>query len=163
MIAVLSAMVVPSISNISNGSVENESNRLKLVMRLAMEETQLSGVPLRWLATKHGWAFEFLEPVEGGHAWLAYEAKPLESYELPAGIFIESVDQAGEFSLEMDVKVSEHEEEAEPMIGLVMFLPDGTLSQSNIKLSGKDDASQVLEIRPGPAGIRLLKEEKDGS
>ncbi len=162
MIAVLSAMVVPSVSNISNGSVADESNRLKLIMRLAAEETQLSGVPLRWLATKDGWSFESLEQVEGGFAWFAYDVPPLAKYALPAGILIEAVDQAGEFSLDMEVKAPEREEEAEVIIGLVMFLPDGTVSQSNIKLSGEAGDSKVLEVRPGPAGIRLLKDEAAG-
>ncbi|MDX8388428.1 MAG: type II secretion system protein [Ghiorsea sp.] len=173
MIAITSAMIVPSISLVSQGSVEDEAQRLRSVIRYAMEESQLSGMPLRWLATKDGWFFESLEQTngtqtegkrvvgiktEGKAEWLAYESPPLETYSLPENVSIESVRQASDFILNMEVKSAENGKEAVVVIGMVLLLPDGTTSQSDIHLIS-EDAKQVLEVRPGPAGVKFKKPE----
>ena len=155
MIALTSAMVVPSISNVSQGSVSEESKRLRLIMRLAMEESQLSGVPLRWLATEKGWSFEAYG--EDGE-WLAFDEPPLTPYRLPQGVRISQVEQAGDFFLDMG---EQKDAEEDAIVGMVLLLPDGTTSQSNILLEGEGNGqggsaeSGHLQIRPGPAGIRL--------
>ncbi len=161
MIAVLSAMVVPSITHISGGSVEDEANRLRTVMRLALEESQLSGLALRFVATKHGWSFEYLEQGEKGRQWSAYEDEQLGAYDLPGDIVIASVKQAVDFALEVEVAQAENKEEDKPVVGMVLLLPDGTTSQTNITIA--DEAGgffKVLQVRPGPSGIRFQKEEQ---
>jgi hypothetical protein len=156
MIAITSAMIVPSISIVSQGSIEDESNRLRLVMRYALEESQLTGIPLRWLATKDGWYFEALEQGETNAEWLAYEDAPIKTYILPVNITIEAVQQASDFTLNMEVKPVENGEQPIVIIGMVLLLPDGTTSQSDIRMTGEDTV-KVLEIRPGPAGIKFKK------
>ena len=170
MIAVTSAMIVPSIQ-ISGASVMDETKRLRAVMRYAMEESQLSGVPIRWSGTKRGWHFEYLEKTKDSFQWLPFEDAPVETYALADGIVIVDVEQAGEFTLDIPQKLKEKntsqenkagktKKEAEPVIGTVLLLPDGTTSQSNIKLTDEDDEAMqaTLEVRPGPAGIKILKE-----
>jgi len=162
MIAITSAMIVPSIFNASDGSVEEESDRLRIVLRLAMEESQLSGVPIQWLATKNGWSFEMLEQTKDGLKRVAYEIRPFQAYVLPADIHIEAVEQVSDFNLDMKAKKKNDKsggDEEEPVIGMVLFLPDGTTSQSNIRIVGEQDdsVSGVLQVRPGPGGIRLQK------
>jgi len=153
MIALTSAMVVPSISSVGQGSVADESKRLRLIMRLAMEESQLSGMPMRWLARKNSWSFEVYE---ASGKWIAFDEPPLTTYQLPRGVSIAEISQAGDFSLDMESEQGRLDD-AEPIVGMVLLLPDGTTSQSNIKLIGEGDAGESghLEIRPGPAGIRL--------
>ncbi len=155
-IAVTAAMIVPSISSVGLGSVADESKRLRLVLRLAMDETQLSGQPLRWLATTDGWSFEVFDGQTG--EWSSFQEEPLNAYTLPAGVRIMDVNQAADFALDMQLEVSD-DADAKPVIGLVLLLPDGTTSQSNIRLVGEadNDAGLVgqLEVRPGPSGIRL--------
>ncbi|MDQ6988632.1 MAG: prepilin-type N-terminal cleavage/methylation domain-containing protein [Mariprofundaceae bacterium] len=153
-VAVTAAMVVPSISLVGMGSVQDEAKRLRLTMRLAMEESQLSGQPLRWLATEHTWSFEVFSLDDG--KWSAFEEPPLSTYQLPQGVRIMSVQQAGDFALDMVVE-REGADDA-PIVGMVLLLPDGTTSQSNVRLEGEgdgDDEVRQLQIRPGPAGIRL--------
>jgi len=180
MIAVTSAMVVPSL-DISGASLEDESERLKSTLRFAAQEAQLSGNPLRWVATKYGWNFEILtqkskenqdftnlSPItsytEPSYTWEAYEEPPLQTYKIPAPLFIQAVTQAIEFDLGVEVKSrGQGEHEKEPVVGQVLFLPDGTTSLSDIVLASEDDGIPpiVLRVRPGPAGIRLKKENEN--
>jgi type II secretion system protein H len=178
MIAVTSAMVVPSL-DISGASLDDESERLQSTLRYASQEAQLSGEPLRWVATKHGWHFEVLVQdvvnkrqdfaslstattyTEPNYTWQAYEESPLQAYEIPVPLFIKTVVQAIEFDLGVEVGNTEQaENKKEPVIGQVLFLPDGTTSLSDIILASEDDGVKpvVLRVRPGPAGIRLKKE-----
>lgn len=178
MIAVTSAMVVPSL-DISGASLDDESKRLQSTLRYASQEAQLSGEPLRWVATKYGWHFEVLVQdatnkkqdfaslsptttyTEPSYTWQAYEDTPLQPYEIPVPLLIKAVAQAIEFDLGVEVKNTEQaEDKKEPVVGQVLFLPDGTTSLSDIVLASEDDGVKpvVLRVRPGPAGIRLKKE-----
>lgn len=165
MIAVTSAMVVPSLSSVSQGSVVDEAKRLRLVMSFALEEAQLSGVPLRWLATQRGWSFESLADSKEGISWQPFAEPPLEPYALAAGVTISNVEQAGAFSFDELMKQGENKKddvgEKEPVIGMVLLLPDGTTSQSNVTFSDEMQTAEtaVVLIRPGPAGIRVEKTE----
>jgi len=158
MIAITSAMIVPSIQ-MSGASVEDETKRLRSVLRFAMEQSQFSGVPIRWVGTKYGWHFEYLEQAEEGYAWQAYEDPPVAIYDLSDGVIIHSVEHSSEFSIGLKTKASEKKQDEEPVVGSVLLLPDGTTSQTNIKIVDEHDESifSTLEVRPGPAGIRLKK------
>ena len=180
MIAVTAAMVVPSL-DLTGASIEDESKRLQSTLRFAMEEAQLSAEPLRWVATKHGWYFEVLmqdnvqqgqdllplsqgsQYIEPSYTWEAYEDKPLQTYNLPAPLFIQTVEQVIEFNLGIEVKSMGSGEDKEPILGKIIFLPDGTTSLSDIVLASEqeDIAPVVLRVRPGPAGIRLKKKDKN--
>nr|WP_038250192.1 GspH/FimT family protein [Ghiorsea bivora] len=181
MIAVTSAMVVPSL-DISGASLEDESDRLQSTLRFASQEAQLSGQPLRWVATKTGWHFEVLlsdkqqqqnqgfdalSPtlpttayIEPSYTWEIYEEPPLQTYQLPAPLIIQAVEQAIEFDFGVEVKSKAQGKEKEPILGQVLFLPDGTTSLSDIILASEDETVKpiVLRVRPGPAGIHLKKE-----
>jgi len=166
MIAVTSAMVVPSMF-VANISVADESDRLRLVMRLAMEESQLTGMPLRWIGRQHGWSFETLvespsvdgETVLKEHEWLPFSDPPLEAYQLPEYIKIDQIEQVTDFVFDIEVKDGQAKTDEQPVLGVVLILPDGTVSPSNIYLKEEEQTeSTVLEVRPGPSGIRLRAE-----
>ncbi len=179
MIAVTSAMIVPSL-DLTGASIEDESEKLTTTLRYAMEEAQFSGQPLRWVATKHGWYFEVLAqgkqglddalPNQGGsydafsprYQWFAPDQAALADYRLPEPLLIQAVRQAVEVDLGVSVRQDEAQADDKPdMIGMVLFLPDGTTSQADIVLASEDKgvAPVVIEVRPGPAGIRIKKQE----
>ncbi|MCF6208540.1 MAG: prepilin-type N-terminal cleavage/methylation domain-containing protein, partial [Ghiorsea sp.] len=126
MIAVTSAMVVPSL-NIMGASLEDESKRLQSTLRFAIQEAQLSGEPLRWVATEHAWYFEVLQSKgsnqglqdllpnsytnntfeEPTYAWISYEDTPLTTYNLPAPLRIQAVEKAIDFDLGVKVKTKD--------------------------------------------------------
>ena len=168
MIAVTAAMVVPSISNISQGDIKEESNRLRLVMSFALDESQLSGVPIRFVATKQGWTFEsYVEPrrnkddvitIEQQPKWLLLGEPPLAEYVLPDGIDISQIEQVSDVEYEALINTDNQNDKKEPVLGVILLLPDGTTSLSNIYLKNEEEKQVVLEVRPGPAGIRVKKE-----
>ncbi len=169
MIAVTSAMIVPSISSIGGADIDEESEHLRTVLSYALEEAQLSGQPIRWLAKKDGWSFEawvesFGKKEAKKASWQPLAEPPLASYALPEGIVIQQVNQAGDsayesaFDLHSNPNLLPDKENQKPVLGVVLLLPDGTTSQSNIYLADKFEKTKVLQVRPGPAGIRLQKE-----
>ncbi len=169
MIAVTSAMIAPSIFSIGGADIDEESEHLRTVLSYALEEAQLSGQPMRWLAKKDGWSFEvwiesFGQNEHGKVSWQPWVEPPLAPYRLPEGIVIQQVNQAGDtmyesaFDLHANPGSSSGKEYQKPLLGVVLFLPDGTTSQSNIYLADKFEKTKVLQVRPGPAGIRLQKE-----
>ena len=169
MIAVTSAMIVPSISSIGGADIDEESDHLRSVLSYALEEAQLSGQPIRWLAKKDGWSFEawvesFGKKEANKASWQPLGEPPLASYILPEGIIIQQVDQAGDaayesaFDLNSNPSSSSDKDNQEPLLGVVLLLPDGTTSQSNIYLVDEFEKTKILQVRPGPAGIRLKKE-----
>jgi len=170
MLAVTSSMVVPSITLVGQGDLKDESNRLRLVLSYGLDEAQLSGYPIRWIATKSGWSFEtYVEEqktkstlnLERKISWQPLSEKPLENYVLPQGITITQVEQAGEFfadSLLLTEDTSKPNEDKEPQLGVVLLLPDGSTSLSNVYLQDEEETVAIVNIRPGPAGIRVKKE-----
>jgi len=168
MLAVTSAMVVPSITLVGQGDLKEESSRLRLVLAYALDEAQLSGYPIRWVATKSGWSFEVYTEerkqkstlnLDRKITWQALSEKPLETYDLPQGITITQVEQAGDFFADSLFLTEDTEkgEDKEPKVGVVLLLPDGTTSQSNVYLQNEEEIIAVVEVRPGPTGIRMKK------
>lgn len=156
MIAVLSAMVAPSITSSLGGSVKDEAERLQQTMRLALEEAQLSSVPLRWVGEHRGWYFEQLVQTVDGPIWQRFEAPPIEMHSLPSDIIVAEVRQSGEFLFSLEVKKTSQDEGEQPL-GMVLLLPDGTVSPSEIVMSDTGGSgSEVLQVKSGPAGIRVM-------
>jgi len=159
MIAITSAMIVPSIQ-MSGATLEEEANRLRLVMRFAMEQSQFSGMPIRWVGTQYGWHFEYLEQGDESYTWSPYEDSPIGTYDLADGIIIQDVNHSGELVLGVKTIAAEKKNDEQSEVGIVLLLPDGTTSLSDIRLADEHDESNVatLEVRPGPAGIRIKKQ-----
>ena len=172
MLAVTAAMIVPSLSVVSQGDIEDESKRLRLILKVGLDEAELSGVAFRWLATKQGWSFQVyvekrqIDLPQGQPPkmeWQSYANPPLEQYKLPQGIEIVSVEQAGDFSVDttMEEELSAIDKPREaPVLGVVLLLPDGTTSLSNIRLKDEEDTVVTIEVRPGPAGIKRQEPDR---
>ncbi len=167
MIAVTAAMIVPSISSISQGDVDDEARHLRWVLTYALEEAQLSGLPIRFVMTKQGWFFESymipartrdgINSIEQKPKWQPLEQPPLVAYTLPDGIEVSRVEQAGDVEYG-ELTSTNHQQGRKTVLGMVLLLPDGTTSISNIYLRNKDEKQVALEVRPGPAGMRVKKE-----
>lgn len=158
MIAITSAMVVPSLYQTNFGSTADELKRLQMVMRAALEESQWSNTPIRWVAHAHGWHFEIMQRSDDGMVWVGVDEPPLEVYELPDGMAVDRVEQAGEFVLDMQAK-AENVSADVARVGMVLFLPDGLTSQSDVYFNENSaEFGQFLQVRPGPAGIKISGE-----
>ncbi|OIQ01071.1 MAG: type II secretion system protein GspH [Zetaproteobacteria bacterium CG2_30_46_52] len=156
MIAVTSAMVVPSLYQSTFGSAEEVSQRLRVVMRAALEESQMTGLPIRWVATEQNWYFEALAQTapDKSAEWVGYAESPFETYDLPEGIMLTRVEQVGDFVLDMGEQSNDGQQAV--VIGIVLLLPDGTTSQSDVYFAEEKEAyAKFLRIRPGPAGIQI--------
>ena len=154
MLAVTAAMVVPSIQ-VSGGSVAEEANRMRLIMRFAADEAQLTGAPIRAMLKKDEYSFETWQQGLGKGEWFMLADAQFKAYILPQDIQILTIEQAVNYT--NTFALDEDEVAKEDILGYILFLPDGTLSQFNIRLGNEED-TRVLEIRPGPSGIRVKKE-----
>jgi len=83
--AVMAAFVVPSFMSLNKGSVDEEARRLVRVLKLAADESVLTGRVMRWSATEHSYYFE-TEDEKG--QWQLLEKPPYQRYTLPEGIVI---------------------------------------------------------------------------
>ncbi|MDQ7004851.1 MAG: GspH/FimT family pseudopilin [Ghiorsea sp.] len=156
MLAVTAAMVVPSIQ-ISGGSVAEESNRLRLIMHFAADEAQLTGAPIRALLKKDEYSFEIWQQEKKNGEWFTLDDTQFKAYALPQSIQILNIEQAVNYM--SSFTLSEGDILKEDILGYILFFPDGTLSAMNIQV-GNEEEMRVLEIRPGPSGIRLRKSDE---
>ena len=156
MLAVTAAMVVPSIQT-SGGSVADEAERMRIIMRLAADEAQLTGAPMRAILKKDEYSFEVWQQGKENGEWFALGDTQFRAYVLPQNINILTIEQAVNYT--NSFALDEGEVAKENILGYILFLPDGTLSQLNIRL-GNAEETRVLEVRPGPQGIRLKSQDE---
>jgi len=173
-LAVVTALVVPSLFNATaSDSAADESRRLQQALRLAVDEAQLTAVPLRWWARRHRYGFEQWE----GQQWQPADDSALRDRTLDAGVVIDRV-------LENGVDQQPEEEDAaaastpltqkqfarerppqDPLIGRALILPNGMVSMVDVVLlaeGGKHQKQHRLQLRPGPAGIAEQQENDKG-
>ena len=157
LIAVASAMVVPSFVSFSDGDVNDEARRLQQALRLASEEAQLTGQPIRATLLKDGYYFASLS---GESQWTKLSETPFDRYQLPQGVEVESVEMAAGFesSLFSEADLAEREN---GYVGRVTLWPDGLLDQADIALlSISNQMQSVIQARSGPRGIRAKDQEE---
>jgi len=160
--AVAVAMVVPEFFSGRSTSLNDEARRLQMAMRLAAEDAQVYGVPVRWAATVHAYRFEKWDTAG---TWDVVDHGPLRPHALPAGIGIAGVKQAQGPSMILMMPPMDATDaprvDGERAVGQVLFWPDGSLTMADIELA-RDGAgvhtpsdSRRLHLRPGLGGIRL--------
>ncbi len=156
MLAITAAMVVPSIQT-SGGSVADEAERMQIMMRLAADEAQLTGAPMRAILKKDECSFEVWQQGKENGEWVVLSDTQFRAYVLPQNINILAIKQAVNYT--NSFALDEGEVVKEDILGYILFLPDGTLSQLNIRL-GNAEETRVLEVRPGPQGIRIKPQDE---
>ncbi len=156
--AISIAMVAPSFISVSDADAGAEMRRLHQVLRLAAEEAQLTGMPLRWVARKDSYYFEMLNSEQ---AWDVLTDSPFEKYLLPTGVEISAINLSGAPALQRSVEEGDNEKREEVLARLVLW-PDGMFDAADVTISS-DAAdnpanSLQLQIRSGPGGIRIIEE-----
>ncbi len=153
LIALAAAIVAPGFLAGGQNALDREARRLMLKLRLAQEEATLSASVVRWLGFADGYRFERMESFG---VWRPVDAEGLGDTMLPQGVRIAEVSPALESPLETPGPASGAEEEKLPL-GLAVFGPSGLEAPGRIVLQS-EERRRVIELRPGPGGIRIERE-----
>lgn len=147
-VAVMAALVVPNMFVSGSARADDEARRLQQTLRLAVSEAMLTGVPIRWTGYATGYVFE--QPDAEGE-WHAMTERPFSLARLPAGV------QIGEVRGQavMGTSLEKAREGERPVLGRLVLMPDGMLTQADIVLLEQGERERVVDVRPGPGGVRL--------
>ncbi len=160
-ISVITALVAPSLLPKAAHDAADETHRLQQALRMAVDEAQLTGVPLRWWARADRYGFERFTD----HRWQPASAAVFSTRKLD-GVVIDRVVENGEDQHPEadggapgggDQRASDRHDldQQEPLVGRVVMLPNGMVTVVDIALrnSRGDQAVHWLQVRPGPSGI----------
>ncbi|MDQ6964547.1 MAG: prepilin-type N-terminal cleavage/methylation domain-containing protein [Mariprofundales bacterium] len=150
-ISVVTALVVPSLLSSSVDSAVDETHKLQQVLRLAVDEAQLTGVPLRWWARAHSYGFEKLVERE----WQPVQSGVFAPHKM-VGVVIDRVVENGvEQQIEEgdSVEFARSDRAVEPLIGRVVILPNGMVTAVDLDLLSASGELHRLAVRPGAAGV----------
>jgi len=156
-LSVTSMMVVPSFFS-SSASLDDEAHRLVQTLRLAQDEAVLSGQMLRISLRAHGYSFE---AVSAKNKWQPFSQSPYQDYKLAEGVRIEDVSP-------QPLLEQAQTDDVEPIIAHLLFPPEGMIDIADITLIQTEDVqtseltTRRIQFRPGPGGIRMLKENTTG-
>lgn len=144
----VSAMVMPNIFQASDSQMEDEADQLTKLLRLASEEAQISGSPVRWVTSGNGYSFEAFE-ISG--KWQPLHEKPFSPIHLN-GSEIKQVRNGDE----------ESTQDSSELVKAIVLLPDTSTIADIIMVSsseGKNSEEKqiILQLRPGPNGIRVAQ------
>jgi len=149
--SVMTMIIAPSFFSATARTAQQETRRLAQVLRLAADESVLTGRPIRWSARAHGYSFESPDMEQ---AWQLLSEQPFNSYELPAGIRIAEVQP-------VDTSLVEKPDEkgGEPVMARLILLPEGISQPATVVLADQDGAGDRVTIRlkPGPGGVSIDK------
>jgi|GEM_PF-1945590 len=164
-VSIAGAVVIPELFSGLGPSLADESRRLQQTLRLAAEEAQIGGAPVRFVAEPDRYRFELLvtDPyaaVQGEKLdWQPIGERPLAEYRLPQGARIVALTRNGSHEPLLAGSTSAA---ADNRLGEIVMLPDGMLDAADLQLAlvdakGKLGEHTTLEVRPGPGGIRESK------
>jgi len=168
LIAVSISMIAPSFISSTGADIDEEARRLQQVLRLATEEAQLTGVPIRLTALKSGYYFEKLG---AENRWNSFSEAPFNAYKFPQGAEITAINFSGGFSSTRKLKEendgtdqeeveNEGDEKEEERIGHLIFWPDGMLDAADMMIANLElNKTKALQLRSGPGGIRVIEED----
>jgi len=166
--AAVAAFVLPNLFRPATATLDDSARHLARLLRLASEEAQLRGVPLRWNAWSDHYNFEL---AADGSEWQPLTDQPFASQPLPDGVSISEVKLAdgvqffsgavsqfdtGTGDAAPDGGDTDKQKTSEKApLGSVVLMSDGMLSLADVRLHSA--AGEVhIELRPGPAGIRIV-------
>jgi len=147
---VLSVMVAPSFFQATGASVQGEARYMQKLLRMAAEETQLTGMVVRCSVYRDHLLFE--TPNQDGE-WKAL-VDPLFQAESPqAPVIVQRAHLNGDVNL-----ASESLRDGEkPSLARFTFWPDGRVSVGELVLStAASDETRTIVLRSGPGGIHVL-------
>jgi len=152
-VAVLSAMVAPSFFQVTGANVSDEARYMQKLLRLAAEETQLTGTPVRCSVYKDHLKFE---TPNGEGEWKLLAGSLFQAQSPQAPVIVQGAHLHGDVGLS-----EEHLRDGEEApLARFVFWPDGRVSTGELTLGieGEGDAgTRVIELRSGPGGIYVVK------
>ncbi len=146
-IAAISAIAIPHLFSSPERRLKDEGRHLASLLRLAEEEAQLRGVPIRWTAFADRYRFE-LPDADG--AWQVMRERPFAPRSLPKGMRIESV------RLQDGMPQPNESRDDHSPLGHVTLFPDGMLSVGEVVVAEGAKHLRIV-LRPGPGGIHVAK------
>ncbi len=148
-LSVTSMMVAPSFFSASSVSLQDEGHRLVQTLRLAQDEAILSGQILRMTLRSHSYSFQ---SVSFKGEWVPFNSAPYQDYQLIDGVRIDQINPQPPLTEQTD-------EEKEPVLAHLLLLPEGMNQISDITLFQSSNSRTLhIQFRPGPGGIRIVKE-----
>jgi len=152
---VLTAMVAPNFFAATEASVANEARYMQKVLRLASEEAQLSGKPVRCSVYSDQLIFEL--PAQDG-TWQKLQDELLAQDTPKAPVKVLQAQLDGDVIGE-DMRMIDNQENVPPLARFMLW-PDGNVSAGEITLGiPKQREQRTIQLRAGAGGIRVLKPE----
>lgn len=151
-LSVTTMMVAPSFISFSSPGLQQEAKRMVQILRLASEESMLSGRALRLSVLQESYRFE--TPASDG-TWLRVEDKLYSPYHLPSSFQFTAIRP------EQSLDHMGRGDDEEPLIGHINILPDGFRRASELTLA-KGEKRVVILIQPGPDGVRIQDHDSGG-
>jgi len=146
---VLSAMVAPAFFESTGASVRGEARYMQKVLRLAAEETQLTGRLVRCSVYADHILFE---TQNGNGEWQGLQDSIFQTQLPQPPVMVVEAHLNGDVGLNNEAL---HDGEKPPLAHF-MFWPDGRISAGEVVLGMKDsDEKKVLILRSGLAGIYI--------
>ena len=151
---VLSAIVAPSFFAATGASVESEARYMQKLLRLAAEETQLTGRQVRCSVYRDHLLFE--SPNTDGE-WQALPDDLFQAKLPRPPVIVKEARLDGDVGLRNEAL----RDGEKPPMARFYFWPDGRVSAGELVLGLEDgDARKVIMLRSGPAGIHVKEAEK---
>jgi len=163
--AIVAAFVIPNLFRPATATLNDAARHLVRLLHVASEEAQLRSAPLRWNAYADHYEFQV---ADNKGEWQMLSEPPFAAQALPEGVKISDVrladgltqgfnlDGLNTFFTTEKAKNSAEKDKEKPLASVV-FMSDGMLSVADVFLQAPS-GELVLELRPGPAGIRVRED-----
>ncbi|MBL1351728.1 MAG: type II secretion system protein [Zetaproteobacteria bacterium] len=154
---VLTAMVAPNFFAATQGDVKTEARFMQKILRLASEEAQLTGKPVRCSVYSNQLVFE--TPAPDG-TWMTIQDTEFQQDMPRPPVEIMDAQLEGDIGLGNGLDNGSIQADKVPPLARLMFWGDGSLSAGKITL-GIPDSSETLTIQlhAGAGGIRVLNHD----
>jgi len=157
LMAVLTAMVAPNFFAATQTDVASEARWMQKVLRLASEDAQLDGRPVRCSLYPDHMLFE--TPNMKGR-WQAMQ-DPLLQQNIPMPpvqilrVRLDGDSNSPDFFAQTDILTHE-----KPPLARIVFRGDGSVTPAHITLGIPEQSQDIREIqlRSGPGGIRVVQQ-----
>ncbi|MDQ6986924.1 MAG: prepilin-type N-terminal cleavage/methylation domain-containing protein [Mariprofundaceae bacterium] len=163
--AIVAGFVIPNLFRPATATLDDAARQLVRLLHVASEEAQLRSAPLRWNAYSDHYEFQV---ADSKGEWHMLSAPPFRAQALPHGVKISDIrladslmqgfnsDNIEPYSIKEKTNDASDKNKKPPLASL-MFMSDGMLSVADVFLQSPS-GDLVLELRPGPAGIRVRKD-----
>jgi len=145
-VAITAAIVVPRMFHSSLEQLHDEGRRLQHTLRLAIQESAMTGFPIRLVVYERNYHFEQIH--KKGGVWQAMHGAAFKGHAFPQGFWIDNINIEGELP-----SVSSEKKPKEKLaLGQLEIYPDGRLTLADISLAVRG-GKEVIRVRPGPGGV----------